>query len=320
MAAGEHHRAARAGHRADGDAAVPLTRHRELTMGVLRSKLRRRIDAGPTFWMAGAQDALSALLVDQSDFDGIFTTGFGISASHLGQPDMEVYTLSENVDVVSRIASVVKKPIFADADTGYGSTINVARAVREFEKAGVAAISIEDQVSPKRCPAASSAVPVVSPREAVARIRAAVDARVDPDLLVVARTDALDPQEAMERAALYAEAGADLIQPISRTFSSLDDLVRLREVSGRRLSLQLMQGTWMAGLGRAQIESVAAFATYPLVALMSITSTLQRNLATLAARRSGHVDDLPCDQVSMAAFKEIIGWQLLERRQAQYES
>ena len=84
----------------------------------LRQQLRARIQSGPTFWMAGAQDALSALLVDQSDFDGIFTTGFGISASLLGQPDMEVYTLTENVGVVHNIVNVVKKPVFADADTG----------------------------------------------------------------------------------------------------------------------------------------------------------------------------------------------------------
>jgi 2-methylisocitrate lyase-like PEP mutase family enzyme len=81
-------------------------------------KLRERITRGPTFWMAGAQDALSALLVDQSDFDGVFTTGFGISASLLGQPDMELYTLTENVAVVHRIVEVVSKPVFADADTG----------------------------------------------------------------------------------------------------------------------------------------------------------------------------------------------------------
>lgn len=284
-----------------------------------RKLLRERITRGPTFWMAGAQDALSALLVDQSDFDGIFTTGFGISASLLGQPDMEVYTLTENVSVVNRIANVVRKPIFADADTGYGNVINVARTVREFEKAGVAAISIEDQVSPKRCPAAASVMPVIPLRDAVTRIRAAVDARTDPDLLIVARTDVLDPEEALERAARFAEAGADLIQPISRTFKGYDDLVRLREVSGRRLSLQLMQGLWMAQLTREQIESVAAFATYPVVTLMSTVHALQTNLATLAARRTGNVDDLGCGQASMGAFKEVIGWQALEARQNAYE-
>jgi len=285
-----------------------------------RQTLRQRITNGPTFWMAGAQDALSALLIDQSDFDGIFTTGFGISAALLGQPDMEIYTLTENVGVVNRIANIVKKPIFADADTGYGNVINTARTVREFEKSGVAAISIEDQISPKRCPAAATVMTVVPMADAVARIKAAVDARQDPDFLIVARTDAIDPGEAMERAARYAEAGADLIQPISRTFHSYDDLVKLREVSGRRLSLQLMQGLWTAQLSRAQIESVAAFATYPIVALMSIVHALQANLATLAQRRDGNVDNLPSGQVSMAQFKHVIGWSSLEAFQAHYEA
>lgn len=288
-------------------------------MTLVRQHLRRRLEGGTTVWFAGAQDALSALLVEQSPFDGVFTTGFGISAALLGQPDMELYTLSENVGVVDRIAEVVRKPIFADADTGYGNVLNVARTVRAFEKAGVAALSLEDQVSPKRCPAAAAAPVVLPVADAVAKIRAAVDARQDPDLLIVARTDALDPGEAIDRAGRYAEAGADLIQPISRTFGSYVDLVRLREACGRPLSLQLMEGTWMMSLDRVQIQTVAAFATYPIVALMSTVHALQSNLAALAARRGGPIDDLPCGRTSMAAFKELIGWQTLEQRQAHYE-
>ena len=289
-------------------------------MNPARQQLRQRIASGPTFWFAGAQDALSALLVDQSDFDGIFTTGFGISASLLGQPDMELYTLSENVAAVNRIANVVRKPIFADADTGYGNVLNVARTVREFEKAGVSAISLEDQVSPKRCPAAATHSIVVPVQDAVARIQAAVDARQDPDLLIVARTDAMDRGEAFERAARYAEAGADLVQPISRTFDSFEQLVQLREVCGRRLSLQLMAGTWMTALSRAQIESVAAFATYPIVTLLTMTHTVQAHLKVLSQRRSGSFDALPFEQTGMPAFKELIGWHALEDWQARHEA
>ena len=284
-----------------------------------RQILRQRLADGGTFWFAGAQDALSALLVDQSDFDGVFTTGFGISASLLGQPDMEIYTLSENVGVVNRIANIVKKPIFADADTGYGNVLNVARTVREFEKAGVAALSIEDQISPKRCPAAAAQPLVVPVADAVARIHAAVDARRDAGLLIVARTDVADPSEATDRAARYAEAGADLIQPISRTFSSFAQLVQLREACGRRLSLQLMAGTWMAQLSRDQIAQVAALATYPIATLMSTVHALQANLQALAQRRTGDAGDLPCGQVSMATFKQLIGWQAMEEQQARLE-
>lgn len=285
-----------------------------------RQALRQRITDGPTVWFGGAQDALSALLVEQSDFDGIFSTGFGISAALLGQPDMELYTLSENVAVVNRMADVVRKPIFVDADTGYGSVLNVARAVREFEKAGAAALQLEDQVSPKRCPAAAPVSTLVPVPDALARIRAALDARQDPDLLIVARTDATDPAEALERAARYAEAGADLIQPISRTFSRYEQLVQLREACGRRLSLQLMAGTWMTALSRAQIESVAAFASYPIAGLMTAAHAVQANLRELARRRSGDFADLPVEQTTMADFKTLIGWHALEARQARYEA
>lgn len=289
-------------------------------MSSARQLLRRQLASGQTVWFAGAQDALSALLVEQSDFDGVFSTGFGISASLLGQPDMELYTLSENVGVVDHMASVVKKPIFADADTGYGNVLNVARTVRAFEKAGAAALQIEDQVSPKRCPAAATESIVVSVADAVGKIRAAVDARQDPDLLIVARTDVMDPNEAIDRAGRFAEAGADLIQPISRTFSSYQDLVRLREGCGRRLSLQLMEGTWMDRLDRAQIESVAAFATYPLITLMSMVHAVQSNLAAMAKRRGQPFDELPCGRTTMPAFKQLIGWQALEHLQAHYEA
>ena len=288
-------------------------------MNSSRQALRRQIASGQTVWFAGAQDALSALLVDQSDFDGIFTTGFGVSASLLGQPDMELYTLSENLGVVDHIANVVRKPIFADADTGYGNVLNVARTVRAFEKAGAAALQLEDQISPKRCPVAATQPLTLPIAEAVGKIRAAVDARQDPDLLIVARTDATDPDEAIERLARYAEAGADLVQPISRTFDSYDGLVRLREASGRPLSLILMESTWMMQLTRPQIESVAAFATYPIVTLMSMVHAVRTNLDALSQRRGRPLDDLPCGRTTIPEFKQLIGWQAMEQRQAQYE-
>lgn len=288
-------------------------------MSEQRRWLKQRVASGSTVWFAGAQDALSALLVDQSDFDGVFTTGFGIAASLLGQPDMELYTLTENLGVVDRVVEVVRKPVFADADTGYGNVLNTQRTVRAFEKAGVAALSIEDQVSPKRCPAAASASVTLSMADAVAKIHAAVDARRDPDLLIVARTDVMDKHEAIERAARYAEAGADLIQPISRTFGSHADLVQLREACGRPLSLQLMEGTWLAALDRAQIESVAGLATYPIVSLLTIVHALRANLAALAERRGAPMGELPCPRTTMAEFKHVIGWHALEERQARFE-
>lgn len=283
-----------------------------------RHDFHQRVQQGGTIWMAGAYDALSAMLVDQSDFDAVFTTGFGISASLLGKPDVEYYTLTENLSVVNNIVNAVRKPVVADTDTGYGNVINVMRTVREFEKAGVAALILEDQRMPKRCPAAAAEVGVLPLQEATAKIKAAVDARRDSHLLIVARTDAMDPQEAIDRACAYAEVGADLIQPISRTFKGYEDLVRLKTLSQRRLSLQLMDGNWIGALTREQVESVAGFATYPLVPMMSAIAAIQTNLKALHASRSIAASPMP--QTPMKDFKEFIGFEAVEKLQEHYET
>ena len=283
-----------------------------------RQDLYQRVQQGGTVWMAGAFDALSAMLVDQSDFDAVFTTGFGISASLLGKPDVEYYTLTENLSVVNNVVNAVRKPVVADTDTGYGNVINVMRTVREFEKAGVAALILEDQRMPKRCPAAAAEVGVLPLQEATSKIKAAVDARRDPQMLIVARTDAMDPQEAIDRACAYAEVGADLIQPISRTFKGYDDLVRLKNQCQRRLSLQLMDGNWIGELSREQVESVAGFATYPLVPMMSAIAAIQTNLKALHASRT--ISACPMPQTSMKDFKQFIGFEAVEKLQEHYET
>ena len=277
--------------------------------------LRNIIEAGRTIWSAGAYDALSARLVDEAGFDAVFTTGFGISASHLGLPDVELYTMTENLGVVRHMVNSVKRPVIADGDTGYGNVINVIRTVREFEHAGVAGIVFEDQLIPKRCPAAASKVEVLPAEEAARKIRAACDTRRDRDFLVIARTDADSVEEAIERACLYAEAGADLIQPISRTMKSIDDLRRLQAACGRRLSLQIL-GWLERDLSPADIESVAGLAVFPLVPLMTVTSAMRANLAKLVADR--HARNLPLPQTSMDQFKKLIGFDDIERIQREY--
>jgi 2-methylisocitrate lyase-like PEP mutase family enzyme len=259
---------------------------------------------------------LSARLIDEAGFDAVFTTGFGISASHLGQPDVELYTMTENLGVVRHIVNCVTRPVIADGDTGYGNVINVIRTVREFEHAGVAGIVFEDQLIPKRCPAAASAVEVLPAQEAARKIRAACDARRDRDFLVIARTDADSVEESIERACLYAEAGADLIQPISKTMKSIDDLRRLSQACGRRLSLQIL-GWLERDLSPQDIESVAGLAVFPLVPLMTVTQAMRANLAQLAADR--HARTLPLPQTSMDSFKKLIGFGEIERIQREYE-
>ena len=278
--------------------------------------LRQILESGRTIWSAGAYDALSAILIDRAGFDAVFTTGFGISASHLGQPDVELYTMTENLGVVRNMVSAVKRPVIADGDTGYGNVINVMRTVREFERAGVAGIVFEDQVMPKRCPAAATKVDVLPAAEAARKIRGAVEARRDRDFLIVARTDADSVEESIERACLYAEAGADLIQPISKTMKNFEHLRKLREACGRPLSLQIL-GWLEKELTPAQIESVAGLAVFPLVPLMTITAAMQSNLAQVAANK--HARGLPLPQTSMEDFKKLIGFSEIEKIQNRFE-
>ena len=162
----------------------------------------------------GAYDALSARLIAQAGFPAVYMTGFGTAASVLGQPDVGLLTMSEMVSCAAALAAVVgDRPLIADADTGYGNPINVRRTVREYERAGVAAIHIEDQVWPKKC-GHMEGKQVISVDEMVQKIRAAVDARQDPDFVIIARTDAnavYGLEDALRRGRAYREAGADVI-------------------------------------------------------------------------------------------------------------
>jgi len=175
----------------------------------------RSLLAGPDLLAApGAYDGLSARLIAQAGFPLVYMTGFGTAASILGQPDVGLLTMSEMVSRASALSAVTgDTPLIADADTGYGNPINVRRTVREYERAGVAGIHIEDQVWPKKC-GHMEGKQVIPMDEMVQKIRAAVDARQDPDFVLIARTDAGAVhgfKEALRRGLAYREAGADML-------------------------------------------------------------------------------------------------------------
>src|SRR5918994_7214104 len=178
-----------------------------------RARLRELL-AGPRPVVApGAYDALSARLVEQAGFGVVYVTGFGSTASLIGRPDVGLLTGTEMIDNARRIVAAVGVPVIADADTGYGNAVNVVRTVQGYEQAGVAGIHLEDQVMPKKCGHMSGKA-VIGVDEMVGKIRAAVAARRDPDLLLIARTDAAAVDgltAAIARARLFAEAGADVL-------------------------------------------------------------------------------------------------------------
>src|SRR5579871_2281685 len=178
--------------------------------------LRERLKHS-TLVLPGVFNAITALLAQQAGFDALYLSGAGVTNSLLGAPDIALLTLTEMAQQARYVARAVSLPVLADADTGYGEILNVARAVAEFEQAGLAGIHLEDQVAPKRC-GHLDGKQIVTPDEMAKKIRAAVRARSDPGFFLIARTDARSVaglQDAIARAHRYLDAGADAIFPES---------------------------------------------------------------------------------------------------------
>jgi 2-methylisocitrate lyase-like PEP mutase family enzyme len=282
----------------------------------MNQTLRSRLSNGKTLWAAGAYDALTARIIEHAGFEAIFTTGFGISASFLGMPDAELTSLKENVLVVENMCAAVTTPVIADIDTGYGGPINVMRTMREFERAGVQAVVIEDQMLPKRCPLGlPDAIDLISPEAAAKKIEALGDARKNKDIVIIARTDASNLEEATRRGRLYLEAGADIVQPTSRGLKSFDELQRLRDALKSKLSVQVL-GWLQEQLTPAQIEEVATIATHALVPLMTATHALFENLEALA--KSHDPKKLPQVQMDYREFTKFIGFNEINILQTRY--
>jgi 2-methylisocitrate lyase-like PEP mutase family enzyme len=175
--------------------------------------LRKLLARNEPILAPGAYDAMSALLIERAGFDVVYMTGFGTSASQLGQPDVGLLSMPEMVSNAKRIVQAVNVPVIADGDTGYGNPINVIRTMREYEVAGVSAIQLEDQVAPKKC-GHMEGKHVISEEEMAMKISAAVDARESKDFLIIARTDSRAMEgidSAINRVRAYKEAGADIL-------------------------------------------------------------------------------------------------------------
>jgi carboxyvinyl-carboxyphosphonate phosphorylmutase len=230
----------------------------------------------------GAYDGISARLIERQGFKAVYMTGAGTAASVLGQPDIGLTTLTEMTTHAAHIASCVSLPVIADADTGYGNALNVIRTVREYERAGVAAIHLEDQVFPKRC-GHIAGKSVISPKQFAEKIRAASENRTDPDFIIIARTDARAVnglEDAIARAQLYRESGADVIFVEAPT--SHDEIERIaREVKAPLLSNQVPGGRTPA-LTASELEKLGyKIVIFPVVGFMAATLAIEKALSEL---------------------------------------
>jgi 2-methylisocitrate lyase-like PEP mutase family enzyme len=252
--------------------------------GAPRARLRELL-AGPRPVVApGAYDALSARLVEQAGFGVVYMTGFGSTASLIGRPDVGLLTGTEMIDNARRIVAAVDVPVIADADTGYGNAVNVVRTVQGYEQAGVAGIHLEDQVMPKKCGHMSGKA-VIGVDEMVGKIRAAVAARRDPDLLLIARTDAAAVDglaAAIKRGRAYADAGADLIFVEAPT--SEDDIATVAaELHGvAPLVFNWAEGGRTPPLSLDRITELGfSLVLFPIGTLLAATAGIRALLATL---------------------------------------
>lgn len=193
--------------------------------------------------LPGCHDALSAKIIESVGFKALTIGGYATTAASLGKPDVSILSLTENVRIARNIVQAVDIPLFADGDTGYGNVTNVQRTIREFEQAGVAGLFIEDQVFPKRC-GHMEGKQIISAVEMEAKLKAAVDARIDQDMVIMARTDALAVSgigEAVERANRYKEAGADLI--FVEAPESVEDMKHINaQVDAPTMAIQIEGG------------------------------------------------------------------------------
>lgn len=275
-------------------------------MKTAAERLRAAIQPGKLLQAPGAPDALTARLVEMAGFPAVYMTGFGATASRLGLPDIGLLSQTEMTTHGRDMVRAVDIPVIADADTGYGGPANLRRTVEEYIQSGVAAIHLEDQQLPKRC-GQRSGVRVISAEENVRRLRCAIEARAGHSLMIIARTDAIQSEgvdEAIRRAKLYQDAGADLV--------FVDGIKKIAEVEAVSKGIagpkvvSIVDGNETTALTAQDLEHLGFnVAFYALSALFSAVKAVRDTLTVLKQEgtpksRAGHM-------VSYAEFSAVTG-------------
>jgi len=276
-------------------------------------RLKALISAPEILVLPGVFDGFSTRLVHHAGYRAAFITGSGVSESRLGQSDVGIMGLEENVAAARAIAACTDLLLLADADTGYGNAVNVHHTVRAFERAGVAGLMLEDQVWPKRC-GHMKGKEVISADEMVQKIRAAAAARSDPDFVIKSRTDVLATHgidEAIRRLNLYAEAGADLL--FADAAMSVDDIRTLARNVVKPLSVNMGFGIRQRSttplISARQLQDLGVAAViYPRLLTACALRGMQHGLAHLKQSvDSGEVVDRPDALVSFEELHDIMG-------------
>ena len=281
-----------------------------------RQTLKQRLHRDKLIVAPGCFDGLSARLVEEAGFEAAYLSG-GAVARSMGIPDIGLVTMSETIERAGQVVSAVRLPVIADADTGYGNAVNLVRTVREFERAGVAAIHIEDQITPKRC-GHLDGKEVISIPEMAKKLEAALAARTDADFCIIARTDArgvhgLD--DAIERARVFAKLGVDAI--FVEAPQSEEELAEIpQRLPGVPLLVNVFKGGKTPMLPVERLQAMGyRIAIYPSETQRAAIHAMRRALSTL--KREGTTESI---DDSLTTFKErdkVVGlddWQKIEKQ------
>lgn len=256
----------------------------------------------------GAYDCLTAKLIEREGFAAVYMTGAGTAVTRVGKPDLGLASVTEMLANVSAITSTITVPLIADADTGYGGALNAYRTVQDYEKAGVAALHIEDQAFPKRCGHLDGKT-VVPMTEMAVKLRAACEARTDPDLVIIARTDALavtGMDDTLRRCEAYTKAGADVL--FVEALRTQEDIDRVR----REVDLPLLYNAVEHGksplIPTPELEALGfKMVIFPGSIMLSVCTLVQRVLREI--RTQGTTANLLPEMVSVVDLFNTMGMQ-----------
>jgi 2-methylisocitrate lyase-like PEP mutase family enzyme len=271
-----------------------------------RRHLKQLIASGKPLTVPGCGDGLGARLVEKAGFEAAYMSGFAVEGTY-AFPDVGFLGMSEMAMRASVIASAVDVPLLCDCDTGYGNVVNVVRTVREFERAGVAAIQLEDQELPKKC-GSMTGKRIVSIAEMKGKIHAAVDTRADPNLQVIGRTDALAIEgidRAIERMHAYAEAGADLMMVLGPYCA--EDVARLARETPKPIVYLNSESLTMPMIPVPDLHRMGiSIVVFPLALLLSATRAMEKTLEHMKAHGTT-LDIIDGSMMSWGRFNDTMG-------------
>jgi 2-methylisocitrate lyase-like PEP mutase family enzyme len=270
--------------------------------------LKRRLEAKPALLAPGVYDALTAKLATDAGFEALYVSGAAIAYTRLGRPDVGLVTASEVAETVTLLRDRVSTPLIVDADTGYGNALNMQRTMRLFERAGASALQIEDQAYPKRCGHLAEKR-LVTAQDMVGKIRAAVDARQSSETLLFARTDAIAVEglnAALDRAALYAEAGADVLFVEAPTSQADMQAIVSRLAKLKPLMANMVEGGRTPIQDAKQLEAAGfSLVIFPGGIVRALAAAAQSFYATL--KRDGTTDAFRERMFDFDGLNAVIG-------------